>query len=144
MMHCPDEALGESPESILIPPCGGSLVDLLVTPEAVEDLRAEASRLRSLQLSERSVCDLEMMATGAFSPLDRFMGCQDYRRVLEEMRLDNGCLFPIPVTLPVENPKVIELDKRIALRDPSNRLLGVMTVEEVYEWDLSEVARRVF
>ena len=119
-------------------------MDLSVPAEVIEDLRAEAGSLKSVQLSERSVCDLEMMATGAFSPLDRFMGSEDYRRVLEEMRLSNGYLFPIPVTLPVDGPNDIQLDKRIALRDPSNRLLAVMTVEEIYEWNLSEVALKVF
>src|SRR5437867_3133795 len=143
-MHCPDDPIERSRTSILIPPYGGSLVDLSVPAEAIEDLRAEAGSLKSVQLSERSVCDLEMMATGAFSPLDRFMGSEDYRRVLEEMRLSNGYLFPIPVTLPVDGPNDIQLDKRIALRDPSNRLLAVMTVEEIYEWNLSEVALKVF
>ena len=59
--------------STLISPYGGALVDLMVPPEALEDVRAYANRLPSLQLSERSVCDLELLATGAFSPLYRFM-----------------------------------------------------------------------
>jgi len=116
----------------------------MAPPEALEDLKAYANRLPSLQLSERSVCDLELLATGAFSPLDRFMGREDHQRVLVEMRLANGYLFPIPITLPVDPDADIRLDQQIALRDARNELLAVMTVEEVYEWDRDEVARRVF
>src|SRR5918912_2702313 len=87
--------------SPLIAPYGGSLVDLMVPAEARAEVQARASQLPSIQLSERSVCDLELLATGAFSPLERFMGQADYQRVLEEMRLSTGQLFPLPLTLPV-------------------------------------------
>src|SRR5262245_9975040 len=129
--------------STLIPPCGGELVDLLIHPESFDELKAEASCLPSIQVSERVVCDLELLATGAFSPLDRFMGSEDYQRVLGEMRLASGHLFPIPVTLPVEPGPVIRLDQPIALRSPRNELLAVMTIEEIYEWDLAETAQKV-
>lgn len=130
--------------STLISPYGGSLINLLVKTEERADLKQYASRLPSLQLSERAACDIELLATGAFSPLDRFMGREDYRRVLDEMRLSNGMVFPIPLTLPVELDTQLHLDSDIALRDAKNDLLGVMTVEEIYEWDLSEAARAVF
>lgn len=128
----------------LIPPYGGRLVDLLAPAEMVNELKAHASRLPSLQMSERSVCDLELLTTGAFSPLDRFMGLKDYERVLEGMRLTAGHLFPIPVTLSVEPGSAIRLDQDIALRDAKNDLLAVMTIEEIYEWDKEEEAQRVF
>lgn len=128
----------------LITPYGGTLVDLLVPAEELEELRAYASRLPSLQLSERAVCDLEVLAVGGFSPLDRFMGREDYQRVLDEMRLANGYLFPIPVTLPVDPDPAIRLDQDIALRNAKNELLAVMTVEEIYEWDREEMAQKVF
>lgn len=130
--------------STLIEPYGGTLVDLLIEAEARADLKDYASRLPSIQLSERSICDLELLATGAFSPLDRFMGREDFMRVLDEMRLANGMVFPLPVTLPVEPGMPLTLDGDIALRDAKNDLLGVMTVEEIYEWDLSVTARKVF
>ncbi|MCX7682497.1 MAG: bifunctional sulfate adenylyltransferase/adenylylsulfate kinase [Anaerolineae bacterium] len=130
--------------SILIPPYGGRLVNLLVAPEEVEELKAYASRLPSLQLSERAVCDLELLAVGGFSPLDRFMGREDHQRVLDEMRLASGHIFPIPVTLPVSPEVDLHLDQDVALRDAKNELLAVMTVEEIYEWELQEVAAKVF
>ena len=127
----------------LIPPCGGELTNLLAAGEAVERLKDHASRLPSLQLAPRSVCDLELLATGAFSPLDRFMGRADYARVLDEMRLSCGQVFPIPITLPVGPGAAVRAGQEIALRDEGNRLLALMSVEEAYEWDMAEEARKV-
>ena len=131
-------------KSTLISPYGGEMVDLVVPREEADDLRARATGLPSIQLSDRAACDLELLATGAFSPLDGFMGERDYRRTVGEMRLDDGTVFPIPVTLPVDDPSSIRLDADIALRDSRNELLAVMTVQEAYEWDLLEVADQVF
>ena len=128
----------------LIAPYGGKLVDLLVPAEATDDLKAHASHLPSIQLSERAVCDLELLAVGAFSPLDRFMGQEDYQRVLDEMRLADGHIFPVPITLPVDPDPSIRLDQKIALRNSKNELLAVMTIEEIYEWDLAENAEKAF
>jgi len=125
-------------------PYGGTLIDLLVSSEEIEELRHYANTLASLQISERAVCDLELLATGAFSPLDCFMGEADYRRVVEEMRLTSGYLFPIPITLPVEPDACPVLGQDVALRDSKNELLAVLTVEEAYEWSLDETAQKVF
>lgn len=127
----------------LIPPYGGALVDLL-KEEEFNDLKEYANCLTPLQLSERAVCDLELIAIGAFSPLDRFMGRKDYQCVLDEMRLSNGCIYPIPVTLPVDSNAELKLDKDIALYNSKNELLAVMTVEEIYEWNLAEAGQKVF
>jgi sulfate adenylyltransferase len=72
------------------------------------------------------------------------MGAADYARVVEEMRLANGQLFPIPVTLPVSADDKVELDQDVALLDWRNDILAVMTVEEIYEWELETAARQVF
>src|SRR5437763_13702159 len=117
----------EGPPTTLIQPLGSRLIDLRAGQEEIPHLRDYATRLQSIRLSRRSVCDLELLATGAFSPLDRFMGREDYRRVLEEMRLANGTIFPIPVTLPVHEAPV-RLDQDVALRDERNELLAIMTV----------------
>ncbi|MFN7947040.1 MAG: bifunctional sulfate adenylyltransferase/adenylylsulfate kinase [Blastocatellia bacterium] len=127
----------------LIPPCGGRLVDLMVPSAELEAVKAYASRLPSLQLSERAVCDLELLATGAFSPLDRFMSQADFQRVLDESRLAGGHLFPIPITLPVNPDPSIHIGQEVALRDSKNDLLAVMTIEEVYEWNRDEMAQKV-
>jgi len=129
----------------LIPPYGGRLVTLLVPDEAERrDWMARATRLPSLQLSLRSLCDLELLATGAFSPLDRFMGEADYRRVLVEMRLADGTLFPIPVTLPVPDDFPVRVGDQLALRSAKNELLAVLTVEETFRREADAEARHVY
>jgi sulfate adenylyltransferase len=111
----------------------------------LEALKARAGSLPSLQLSERAVCDLELLATGAFSPLDRFMGQEDHQMVLDEMRLkQRGHVFPIPVTLPVDPGPDIRLGQEVALRNNKNELLALMVIEEIYEWNLEETAQKVF
>ncbi len=127
----------------IVSPYCGRLVSLLVPPDSLPASMEESSTLPSIQLTERSVCDLELLATGAFSPLDRFMGKADYESVLKHMRLANGAVFPIPVTLPVDRLPELAADKRIALRDPKNNPLAVMTVEEMFAWDPDREARMV-
>ena len=119
----------------LISPYGGKLVDLVVQGSEREALLAEASGLESIQLSARSLCDLEVMATGGFSPLDRFMGKADYEAVLDGMRLASGVVFPIPITLPAKENSY-QPGQRVALRNAQNNLIAVMTIEEIYPVDL--------
>ncbi len=129
--------------SKLIGPYGGKLVDLLVPEEEREAFKATAGKLPKIQISERTACDLELLACGAFSPLDRFMGQADYKRVMEEMRLSSGLLFPIPITLPVPPDPAIGLDRSLALCNAKNELLGTIRIEEVFEWDRSQEALSV-
>jgi sulfate adenylyltransferase len=131
-------------DEILIEPYGGRLVDLLVENEARESLLAHAAQLPRLQLTPRNICDLELLATGGFSPLKGFLGKEDYGRVLAEMRLADGTLFPIPVTLPVSPQAGLRLDAEVALADQQNNLLAVLRVEELYEWDRDSEARQVY
>ena len=111
---------------------------MIVPEEEIQELKHLAGDLPSLQLTERQVWDLECLAIGAFSPLDRFMGEQDYSHALGEMRLGDGSIFPIPVTLPVSKGAEISLDNEVALRDSHNELLGTMIVEEIYKWSREE------
>lgn len=128
----------------LIRPYGGELKNLFVDPDEAEALKAKAGRLPSIQISERTMCDLELLAVGAFSPLDRFVGERDHNRIVEEMRLESGEVFPIPIPLPVNPSPDIKLGSQIALRSLKNELLAVMTIEEIYEWDRAQVAEKVF
>jgi sulfate adenylyltransferase len=129
------------PKVELNSPYGGKLIDLLVKSEEREELLEKSNRLPSIQISQRALCDLELMATGAFSPLDRFMGKADYERVLTEMRLTNGMLFPIPVTLPVDEDSLPTWGEQITLNDSRNHTIAVMQMEEVYHWDELREAR---
>jgi sulfate adenylyltransferase len=129
--------------SKLISPYGGKLVDLMVTGEEREGLLAAANRYPSLQISDRNLCDLELLATGGFSPLDRFMGQADYQRVLTEMRLSNGTLFPIPITLTINKADLPTREEWITLRDSRNYMIAVMRIEEVFLWDPTREMRLV-
>jgi sulfate adenylyltransferase len=131
------------PETDLISPYGGRLIDLTVAPENREELIEYANRRPSIQLSERAVCDLELLATGAFSPLRTFLGRADFESVTNEMRLSDGALFPVPVSLPVDHFDGLGLDAEIALRDAKNELLALLRVEEIYEWSRADFAGRV-
>jgi sulfate adenylyltransferase len=130
--------------SPLIAPYGGKLVDLTVPAEALDERVAYASQLPSIQIPPRSVCDLELLATGAFSPLDRFMGQEDHQCVLDEIHLADGHIFPVPITLAVEASPDLHLGQDIALRNNEYELLAIMTIDEIYEWDRTEVAEKVF
>ena len=127
----------------LITPCGGALVNLIAEGEETGELARRAAELVSLQLTRRTLCDLELLATGAFSPLDRFMGKADAERVAAEMRLAGGTLFPIPITLSTDQADGLA-GQEIALRTSKNNLVGWMKVEEVYEWSHPAEAGQVF
>src|SRR5215813_98398 len=110
----------------LIEPYRGPLVNLMVPDAEREHIIGLAASLPRIQLTQRNLCDLELLTTGAFSPLQKFMGREDYLRVVQEMRLADGTLFPIPITLPVASTHRISEGAEIALADEHNDLLAVM------------------
>jgi sulfate adenylyltransferase len=124
-------------------PYGGKLVNLMVSGEERQELQEKSKRLPSVQISARAMCDLELIATGAFSPIDRFMGKSDYERVLTEMRLVDGTLFPIPITLPINEDTLPNWSEQITLSDSHNDTIAVMQIEEVYQYDPQREARLV-
>lgn len=121
--------------STLTSPYGGRLVDLVVAPEQRAELLDRANRLPSVPLSERAVCDLELLATGGFSPLTGFLGRADYESVLGRLRLADGTLWPIPITLPVSAETPPSLDTEVTLRNAKNEPLALLRVDELYSWD---------
>ena len=132
------------PITKLISPYGGKLINLCVADGVRASLIERANRLHSIRLSEREVCDLELLAVGGFSPLDQFMGQADYQQVLDSMRLTNGYIFPLPIVLTVDDEDQVEIGMEIALRDPQNELLAIMQVEEKYRWSLAEAADKAY
>src|SRR3990172_3544487 len=119
----------------LIAPYGGKLVNLVVDAKEREDLLARASNLPSLKITMRNLCDIELLATGGFSPLTTFMGKADYERVLHEMRLADGTLFPLPITLTADPKELPTVGEDLVLRNTNNDVIAVMTLDEVYHWD---------
>ncbi|CAO3645168.1 unnamed protein product [Mucor fragilis] len=131
-------------------PHGGVLKDLyLRDADKQESLAAEAATLPSVVLTDRQLCDLELLLNGGFSPLEGFLNQKDYEGVVENMRLANGLLWTIPITLDVSKEQVeeskIEPTKRIALLDPRDYVpLAILTVEDVYRPDKSKEAALVY
>ncbi len=124
----------------LISPYGGKLVDLVVKGAEREELITRAGHLPSIKISMRNLCDLELIATGGFSPLTTFMGKADYDRVLKEMRLADGTLFPLPITLTADPKELPTVGEELALRSANFDLIAVMTLEEVFHWDANTEA----
>ena len=119
----------------LIEPHGGVLVD------RTGDRAEGVDSLELLTLTSRELSDLDMLASGALSPLEGFMGRADYERVLEEMRLGSGLPWALPVCLAVERAPAGD---RVALADGTGRPLAVLEVEEVFEYDKEREAERCF
>jgi sulfate adenylyltransferase len=132
-----------SPQEHLISPYRGKLINLLTEGDERLKWIDKANHLPSAQLSARALCDLELLATGGFSPLDRFMGKTDYERVLQDMRLADNTLFPIPVTLTLDESVLLKTGNELSLRDSHNNLIAVLQIEEVFTWDPLEEARLV-
>lgn len=119
----------------LISPYGGKLVNLVVEGKEREELLARAGKLPSIKITTRNLCDLELIATGGFSPLTTFMGKADYDRVLREMRLADGTLFSLPITLTADPKELPTVGEELALRDANFDLIAVMRLDEIYHWD---------
>lgn len=122
-------------ETKLIAPYGGKLVNLVVDEQEREGLLSRAPSLPSIKITMRNLCDLELLATGGFSPLTTFMGKADYERVLHEMRLADGMLWPLPITLTADPGELPTVGEDIVLRNANNDVVAIMTLEEVYHWD---------
>jgi len=121
----------------LIAPHGGKLVNRILEGAALEAAQKEAAGLFSITLSPREQCDLEMIAIGAFSPLIGFQGKADFDSICKNIRLANGTVWPIPVTLcptPEDSAKINVGDK-IALKDNKGRVLATMKVSDKYAHD---------
>ena len=125
---------------------GGTLVDLRVGADRAAALQAESKDWASWDLTPRQLCDLELMATGGFSPLRGFMGRADYESVCTSMRLADGTLWTIPITLDVSEALASRLTPgdRLALRDPEGVMLAVLTVKDLWQPDKLVEAESVY
>ena len=128
-----------------IAPHGGQLVNRMLRGEMRQAVRERAEKLFKVNLSSMNLSDLELIASGAMSPLTGFMSQIDYERVVNDMRLSNGLVWTIPVTLAVDTATAttIQLDQEIALCE-NGRVLAVMEVEEKYTYDKVHEAELVY
>ncbi len=129
-----------------IPPHGGQLVDLLVAEPEREALRERAATLPAIRLSARALSDVELLATGGYSPLDGFMTEADYAGVVAEMRLDSGLVWPMPITLAVSQDEASGLreGQEIALADETGRVLAVLELAQKFGYDKRREASQVY
>ncbi|KAL1752700.1 hypothetical protein FB107DRAFT_265215 [Schizophyllum commune] len=131
-------------------PHGGVLKDLVLRDEPIAaQLKEEALGLKDIVLTERQLCDLELIINGGFSPLEGFMNEKDYKSVVDTMRLADGVLFPMTIALDVSREDIDNLSiapgARLALRDPRDEeALAIITVEDVYQPDRVKEAEKVF
>ena len=130
----------------LNPPHGGHLVDLFASPERVPELQAHSRDWPSWDLTARQLCDLELLLVGGFSPLRGFMTRADYESCCLKMRLAEGTIWPIPITLdvPDELARTLAPGGVLALRDPEGVMLAVLHVEEIWQPDRRAEAKLVF
>lgn len=125
---------------------GSKLVDLMVSKQGAAELKKTAANLKSWDLTSRQVCDVELLLNGGFSPLTGFMDKQDYEGVCHDMRLKDGTLWPMPITLDVDETFANSLKKgeQLALRDPEGVILALLTVGDVWKPDKHKEATLVF
>ena len=130
----------------LISPHGGALVNLLVEEKRATPLREGARDWHSWDLTPRQLCDIELLMNGGFSPLTGFLTRADYEAVCAAMRLADGTLWPIPITLDVtaELAKVLSPGDPLTLRDAEGVMVGVLNVEDMWQPDREAEAQAVF
>ncbi len=130
----------------LIAPHGGKLVDRLATPEEKQDFLSKADSLPKVQLDQRATSDLVMIAIGGFSPINGFMGQNDYLGVVKEMRLASGLPWSVPVTLSVtsEVAEPLSIGSLIRLDDPDGKFIGILQLTEKYSYDKKLEAENVY
>ncbi|MCZ4495924.1 MAG: sat [Thermoleophilia bacterium] len=127
----------------LITPHGGTLIDRLATGAEADALRERAATLPVVTLTDTQASDLEMIAVGAMSPLDGFLGQADYERVVRECRLADGTVWSLPITLRVHAADEPDADV-VALASPEGQLLAIMEITERYTGDKELEAEHVF
>jgi len=132
--------------TVLMDPHGGKLNDRMVSAKEAMELKIKAKDYLSWDLSDRQQCDVELILNGGFSPLGGFLGQQDYDSVVSNLRLADGSLWPIPITLDVTEVFAEKVKKgiNIALRDPEGVLLGVMQISDIWAPDKKREAELVY
>lgn len=130
----------------LIQPHGGELKQLYLSEQEAQEEKQNAAAYPSWDLSQRQLCDIELILNGGFSPLEGFLEQADYDRVVDEMRLASGTFWPMPITLDVSQAFAdsIATGSRIALRDPEGVVIAVMDVGDIWTPDKQREAERVF
>ena len=120
--------------------------ELYVSYDSSQKMKLEAADLTSHDLTPRQICDLELLMNGGFNPLKGFLSEADYNGVVDNMRLADGTLWPMPITLDVkaDYADTVEIGQDIALRDQEGVILGTMTVTDKWTPNKAHEAEKVF
>ncbi|NVJ68689.1 MAG: bifunctional sulfate adenylyltransferase/adenylylsulfate kinase [Gammaproteobacteria bacterium] len=129
----------------LIDAHGGKLISL-IDEERVQSAKTEAKQLQSWDLTHRQICDIELLLNGGFSPLEGFLGKDDYQSVVDSMRLADGTLWPVPITLDVSAmfADTVAEGESIALRDEEGVLIAILDISDKWNPDKKEEAEKVY
>jgi len=127
-------------------PHGGTLKELFLSEGKADEEKLKAKDYKSWDLTQRQVCDLDLLMNGAFSPLDGFLGKDDYESVCDSLRLKDGTLWPLPITLDVSEAFAddVKTGETIALRDAEGVLLATLEITDIWTPDLMSEAERVY
>jgi len=130
----------------MIRPHGGKLIGRILHREEREKVLEKAKKMPSLKLNQESVSEVENIAFGVFSPLEGFLGKEDFQNVLNQMRLSNDLPWPIPIVLDVSRKKADKFKEGqdIILLNEDNQPIAVLHLEEKYEYSKEELAEKVF
>jgi len=123
----------------LIEPHGGKLIDRFIgsLPEGI-------GSFPKIQLTKEQLMDIEQIAIGTFSPLEGFMCRDDFQGVLDELRLSNGIVWPIPLVLDITEEMKVSVGDDVALTDENDKIMAIMHVEDRYHFDKTEMANKLY
>jgi len=129
----------------MIEPHGGKLINRFVTGAESETLEEKAKGLKKITINSREASDLEMISTGALSPLEGFMGEKDYKSIIKNKRLANGLPWTVPIVLTAKNGSEgdYKIGSEAAIYDERNDLLGVIEIEDKYKFNKEEEATAI-
>ncbi|MBI3308343.1 MAG: sulfate adenylyltransferase, partial [Candidatus Melainabacteria bacterium] len=130
----------------LIKPHGGSLINLFAQNGELNNLNEKVSKLKAISVPKKVLCDIEMLAIGAFSPLTGFTKKKDFNSIVQDMRLANGLIWPIPITLPINKDiyENVKKEESIALKDENNDVVATVNIEDIYQVDQKREAELVY
>lgn len=129
----------------LLPPHGEDLVDRVLRGDLLTDAKQRAVRLPELIVDATAAAELSFIACGAYSPIKGFVNGKDYLRVVNEARLENGIPWAMPIVLPIDDAaaRALQGATEVALRNPQRELLGLLTVQDLFETNPDLEAERL-
>ena len=130
----------------IIKPHGGKLCSHIPDKGYLNKIKNDILQLKSWTLTDRQLCDIELILNGGFSPLDGFMNQDDYNSVCEKTRLDNNLLWPIPITLDISNTLAdkLETNEKITLKDKEGFAIALLTVNDIWNPDKEKEAHHIY